>query len=260
MIFPPNRKAGFQRLALFVALRGVIWLAWWGLALPSGKAAITALVTLDLIVLILGVFWVLSVETAYPVLAWTRRLVLIIIAAVAFSESLDRVALAYRAAPRPPEPPQHLETIGTSAIFSGPITLASFDALAETLRQRPDLTTLRLSSNGGHIPSARGMARLVQEAGLETEAEGTCASACSLVFMAGKERHLRPGARLGFHAYRLNTGSKILNPRDEENRDRQFMQSMGVASWFLDEAFATRHEAIWFPDLGTLRLAGVLTD
>ncbi|MGB3279151.1 MAG: hypothetical protein WBA92_08160 [Pseudorhodobacter sp.] len=260
MTFTPNRKAGFQRLALFVALRGVIWLAWWGLALPSGKAAITALVSLDLIVLILGIFWVLRIETAYPVLAWTRRLVLVIIAAVAFSASLDRVALAYRAAPRPPAPPQHLETIGTSAIFSGPITLASFEALAETLRQQPNLVTLRLSSNGGHIPSARGMARLVQEAGLATEAEGTCASACSLVFMSGKIRQLRPDARLGFHAYRLNTQSNILDPRDEENRDRQFMQSMGVASWFLDEAFATRHEAIWFPDLETLRRAGVLTD
>lgn len=260
MILPPDRKAGFYRLAVFVALRGFIWLAWWIFALPAGKSAITVLVSLDLLVLILGIFWVFRLETTDPVLTWTRRLVLIIIAAVVFSTSLDRVSFAYRAPRLPPAPPQSLETIDGSAIFSGPITLASYFALAETLHKRPDLKRLRLSSNGGHIPSARGMARLVQEAGLATEAEGTCASACSLVFMAGKRRHLLPGARLGFHAYRLNTGSKILNPREEENRDRLFMQSMGATPRFLDEAFATTHEDIWFPDMQTLRLGGVLTN
>jgi hypothetical protein len=250
----------FARLGAFLALRGVIWAAWRMLPLPGPASIVAVLVALDLVVLIFGIYWVQRSDRLTPGQIWVQRICLIVVAAAVFSTSLDRVSKAFSAPPAQPAVPERLDVEDGVAVFEGLISLASYNALAETLRQSSGLTTLRLNSEGGHIPSARGMARLVQEAKLATQAAGTCASACSLVFMAGTARSLLPGARLGFHAYALTTGERLVDVDAEQTRDRLFMAKQGVAASFLDQAFATNHTNIWFPEPETLRAAGVLKD
>ena len=70
------------------------------------------------------------------------------------------------------------------------------------------------------------MAEALQQHRHASRAVGTCASACTLVFMAGQPRQLTPGARLGFH--RASTGT--FNPVFEELANQNLAASC-TASW-----------------------------
>jgi hypothetical protein len=75
---------------------------------------------------------------------------------------------------------------------------------------------------------------------------GTCASACTLVFMAGQPRQLTPGARLGFH--RASTGT--FNPVFEELANQNLAASyrkLGLPESLIDKTLATPARTMWFP-------------
>jgi hypothetical protein len=252
-----------RALGLFLALRAGFALIWWlapFAAMPP--LLVTALVLADLMALglpflVWPVLWRVEVN---PGLLWSLRAGLLVVLAHGVAGGLDRLADAHASPPPREAPPPTLETIGDVIVFSGPINLAAFRALEETLRGTSGLRVLRLTSEGGNIPAARGMARLVAEAGLATEAAGLCASACTRVFIAGQTRTLRIGARLGFHRWRLETNVRILDTATEEARDRAAFAARGVDPAFLDRAFTTPHGSMWFPTTTELRAAGVLTD
>ncbi|WP_431363733.1 hypothetical protein [Planktotalea sp.] len=168
-------------------------------------------------------------------------------------------AVALRAM-RPPMPPLEapvLKTRGTVVYWLGPIDFDSFDALERTLHQNPRLKTLSLDSAGGRIAAARGMARLVSEAKLDTLTSGTCSSACTLVFIAGEKRRLTQEGRIGFHGYKLLSGIQTIDTETEQLRDQKMFEKRGVDSLFLKRAFSVPFEEIWFPDHETLCQAGV---
>ena len=242
------------RLAFFA-----IWALVGGLNLPP--LVITGLVAADLTCLAAAGLLIRSeaVQASGPVIGLLVRITQIILLVAGLTQALNQLAQAHASAPPEREAVTLLPVRGTVALFAGPITLESYSALSETLRAVPGLTDLHLSSDGGSIPAARGMARLVLEAGLHTQAVGRCASACTLVFAAGTERRLQPGAQLGFHAYRLNTGAKVLSTAEEQNRDRASLAARGISAKFLKQAFATPHEDMWLPSAAELLEAGVLT-
>lgn len=67
--------------------------------------------------------------------------------------------------------------------------------------------TVRLESDGGALIPALEIGRTIRIAGYDTlvATEATCASACALVWLAGKKRYL--SGKVGFHAaYRTNDG------------------------------------------------------
>jgi hypothetical protein len=237
----------------------LMWGLVGGMSLPP--MVITGLVAVDLICLVAAALLIRKddVHASGPTVGLLVRITQIIVLTAGLTQAINQLAQAHASAPPQKPAAAQLPVEGTAAFFTGPITLESYSALSETLRAVPRLTELHLTSNGGNIPAARGMARLVLEAGLHTKAVGRCASACTLVFAAGAERRLTPGAQLGFHAYRLNTGAKVLSTAEEQNRDRAFLAGRGLSPKFLKQAFATRHEDMWFPSPEILFEAGVLT-
>lgn len=258
----PVEPLFLRALGLFLAMRAGFALIWWGAGFAAmPPVLVTLLVLADLAALglpflIWPVLWRVEVN---PGLLWTLRAGFLVILAHGVAGGLDRLADAHASPPPREAPPPSLETIGEVIVFSGPINLDAFRALEETLRAKSGLRVLRLTSEGGNIPAARGMARLVAEAGLGTEAAGLCASACTRVFIAGKTRHLRIGARLGFHRWRLETNVRILDTESEEARDRAAFAARGVDPAFLARAFTTPHGSMWFPTAAELRAAGVVT-
>lgn len=248
-----------MRLGVYLTTRLAVW-GLWALLVSASSLMVTILAVLDLMFLAASSLWTTRPEVFSPLLLWSRRIVLLGVGVASVSLVFDRLAAARIAPPPVAAPVLPLPVDGGVAVFAGTIDLGSYRALQATLAQYPGLQTLRLTGPGGHIPSARGMARLVSEAGLNTEAAGLCASACTLVFVAGVRRKLLPGGALGFHAYRLQTGANLLDPKAEEARDRSFMQGKGVSAAFLDRVFATDHNDQWQPDPATLRENGVLTD
>jgi hypothetical protein len=131
--------------------------------------------------------------------------------------------------------------------------------LTALLEEAPGVHTLRLQSPGGRVAEARGLVTVVERFALATQARGDCASACTLVFIAGHSRALDPGARLGFHGYDLRSPVfGLLDPATELARDSAIFHAAGVDEAFTDRAMAVPHREMWFPTRDDLIGAGVI--
>ena len=69
----------------------------------------------------------------------------------------------------------------------------------EVERTREFSNELHLKGPGGNMFAGIRTAWIARAAGLDTVANGQCASACSLIFLAGTERKLGASGALGFH-------------------------------------------------------------
>lgn len=148
----------------------------------------------------------------------------------------------------------------TSLHFDGTVTFGLTKRLKALLEQHPELQKLQLSSPGGLIYEARGAASLLQAHNIETEALGLCASACTLIFVAGESRRLAAGARLGFHGYALEHFGSLpqIDLAKEQAKDRASLLRQGISADFIDRIFATAPSDLWQPSKKRLAAAGVL--
>jgi hypothetical protein len=139
---------------------------------------------------------------------------------------------------------------GTRLVLTGEITFGVKETVSRLLRANPDLRTLVLASEGGHIYEARGLAFLVRDHGLNTRVETECSSACTLVFIAGQRRELGAKARLGFHQYAVGQGGVLpnLDPVAEQEKDRSFFEAQGASQVFLQRMFEAPSQGMWFVD------------
>lgn len=162
----------------------------------------------------------------------------------------------------PPEPHRvELEVQGDTILIEGFIGFRTHTALLALL-EVPDnpYTTLRLNSDGGRIFAARVIASTLILHDLNTEVTGRCASACTLIFLAGRQRHLLEDAQLGFHQYLQTSSIRLLDTAQEQQKDRAYFKTRGVSDAFIASMFQAEHQEIWFPDRATLVSAGILTD
>ncbi len=266
----------------FPVLSGVIFLLF-GLHVLAFRAA--SLVPADRLVVLAGLAVALTGLLVWQVVGVFRAIDRLIwhggapgwvfagylaIAVVLVSASYQLVDLGLPARSAPRLAPESLDAAGVSALgdtilLEGEITLAGYAALERLLQRRAGLRRVEMRSQGGNIPAARGMARLIETAGLDTRAAGDCFSACTLVFMAGARRSMAPGAALGFHGYRLIGDEYLgrggyLDLGEEEARDRAFFRRRGVARDFVAKVHRTGSDRIWRPGRELLRAAGVLTE
>ena len=130
--------------------------------------------------------------------------------------------------------------------------------LRELLTQTPDVEGIVLNSDGGRIFEARGVAKLIGENRLETYVDRMCQSACTTAFIAGAKRFLGADGRLGFHRYRLGTVLPFIDVEAEQERDRAFYRSQGVAPTLLSRVFSAPHQSMWYPDIDELLEANVV--
>ena len=142
--------------------------------------------------------------------------------------------------------------------FSGPIAFGVTRRVRAVLAAHPSITTVRLTSPGGRVVEARELSEVIARRGLTTVAVGNCASACTVLFMAGRERLLAPTSTLGFHRY--------LSPDPEQEEaeanmaiDRRYFRARGIPAWFVERAFATPNDEMWRPSLDEMRVANVVT-
>ena len=79
------------------------------------------------------------------------------------------------------------------------ITWADVDELKEILRANENIQLLELNSSGGDLEAAMYMADIVIDYELDANVNGTCDSACTLIFLGGTKRTIQRGSWLGFH-------------------------------------------------------------
>lgn len=135
------------------------------------------------------------------------------------------------------------------------------DRVTQYLAATPDISTLVLTSKGGHVYAARAIAELIQQAGLNTHVDDYCYSSCTLVFVSGASRTASSTATLGFHGYRYNTGSASIydNIESQQQKDAAIFLRQGVSDAFIQQIFAVSPAELWKPSHRQLYADGVIT-
>lgn len=148
---------------------------------------------------------------------------------------------------------------GRSILLSGGINDGSAEQLDQALEAAPAVTTVVLSSGGGWVREGKMLADVIRQRGLNTYVEGYCASACTIAFLAGKERAAAPSAKIGFHASRSIGSSEATYSPEESAQLRELYQDAGLPESFVRQAIDTPNATMWHPSHEVMLSAGVLT-
>jgi hypothetical protein len=144
--------------------------------------------------------------------------------------------------------------------LSGEFQPGVSDALATALAQDHTIQRLELDSPGGDTHEGLALASLVKKYELSTFVRHKCSSACTLVFIAGRERSLAVDAKLGFHRARSFVWDDIIYEDGAENHQLlNFVRSKGIDENFARKAYAVPNADIWYPSMDELLAAGVIT-
>lgn len=156
-------------------------------------------------------------------------------------------------------PPSEFGTLrgGTEIEFSGGLHAGAAKRLEALLGQNPMARVIHLGSDGGDTAEGHAMAAIIRSRGLDTYVRTRCLSACTTVFLAGRNRLLREGAQLGFHA--PTTVAAGLPGTQAVAEERRRLAGAGMPDWFVSRAFAVQGDAIWFPTIDELRTARAIT-
>jgi ATP-dependent protease ClpP protease subunit len=131
--------------------------------------------------------------------------------------------------------------------FSGGITFGVANELNGFLSAMANVRTVKLNSMGGRILEAQRMSDLIRARGLTTFVAQDCMSACTIVFLGGKERVVLPAARIGFHqpAFR---GMTAASRRAAISTEMARLQRFGLSREFAERANTATPSGMWFPD------------
>lgn len=163
------------------------------------------------------------------------------------------------------------------------ISSDDIDVLQSILQENDQITLLRLNSDGGSTWASRHLGDIVVDFGLDTQVDGVCASSCARIFLAGTNRSMTRGSRVGFHQFWWSAPAiRDYYERDAEEegwddpfeftswvyQDTQFeihehllfMVRRGVDPVFAIETMRTRPHDVWYPYRVRLLAAGVLTE
>lgn len=156
-------------------------------------------------------------------------------------------------------PPSNVQPLrgGTEIEFSGGIHNESAARLGAVLDQYPRARVVHLTSDGGNLAEGHAMAAIIRSRGLDTYVRTKCLSACTIVFLGGRNRLLRDGAQLGFHA--PTTLAAGLRGKEIVAEERAKLARAGLPDWFVTRAFAPTGSAMWFPTVDELRNARAIT-
>ena len=166
--------------------------------------------------------------------------------------------------------------------FTGQLEMYDSNEIAAYLFDYPEIKTLRITGPGGFAPAAREIADKLIRFEVDTVAFGECNSACSTIFLAGKNRTLEPDATLGFHRQWIdkpqerkyyNAMRETKGWKDEFDylgwvydvlvdnlvNDIRFMESRGVSLDFISETLETDSYNMWRPTREELLAGGVIT-
>lgn len=116
------------------------------------------------------------------------------------------------------------------------------------------LDTVYLNSVGGVIEEAIAIGEYIRKKRLNTVINGECSSACTLIFLYGKNRIMPTGSTLGFHASSfagqkstLGTGYMAVE-----------LRKRGVPETFIEKAINVDPSDMWYPSMKELYKAGVI--
>ena len=157
-------------------------------------------------------------------------------------------------------PMPEVSTDGTRVYLRGDLDFVHNQDLLTLLAADNKLAAVTLESNGGLIYAARALAVNIEKYKLDTHVQNYCNSACSIAFMAGKQRTLSAIGKIGFHQYKLTRQQplQIKSLKAEQKKDREYFARRGVKQAFLNQLYQSEPTNIWQPERKVLLEAGVI--
>ncbi|MFZ1106156.1 MAG: tetratricopeptide repeat protein [Hyphomicrobiaceae bacterium] len=141
-------------------------------------------------------------------------------------------------------PTFQLSSDGRVVKFSGGVTFGGAKALRRLLAANTSIKVIHLNSPGGFYAQAFEMARVIKSRGLDTYVSERCDSACADLFLAGRERLIGPGARIGFHQASTRGGSPSIDVSAALKAD---WLKAGMSEQFVRRALQTKSDEVWHP-------------
>ncbi|OWT67971.1 hypothetical protein CEY04_30365 [Achromobacter sp. HZ28] len=151
-----------------------------------------------------------------------------------------------------------VSTDGHAIFLGGGLRTGSAERVLEVLDQTPNARFMVLASGGGRLAEAQQIAQAVKARHLDTYVDGSCASACTFIFLAGEHRILTAGAMLGFH----QSSGAALDRRVQRAGLRVMLKAYGAAGLpddFITKIAATPPQSMWYPTERQLIEAKVVT-
>ena len=143
---------------------------------------------------------------------------------------------------------------GSEVEISGGIKFGLSNDFEKILNASSGVRTVHLDSLGGRIGEGEKLNAVIRGRRLDTYVQARCLSACTLAFVAGRQRVLKRGAQLGFHRAAFAGDDKL-----DDSTERSIYRTAGVTGAFIDHALATSNASIWIPTEAELLAAGVVT-
>lgn len=156
--------------------------------------------------------------------------------------------------------------------ISGNIQKGDYDKFIEFVRRQPKaafigLAVIEFSSNGGDVAEAMRIAVKLKQFYPSVFVKGSCASSCSLLWLAGASRHAitSGGGRVGLHRPTLSaeelrkTPVAVLDDRFKKfNRTfKDFVLEQGLPSTLYDRLLATGSTEMYWLSEADLDLIGI---
>jgi hypothetical protein len=146
---------------------------------------------------------------------------------------------------------------GKSLLLKGGINDGTAESLANALELAPSVRTVVLQSAGGWIRQGNMIAKVISDRGLSTYVEHECSSACTIAFLAGKQRAGEPRSRIGFHSFK-SIGADTSDSTSASTARQTYLRA-GLSPAFIAKVVATPHDKMWYPSHDELLAEGVLT-
>lgn len=161
--------------------------------------------------------------------------------------------IAFRDDPSVPPFVVRATSDGTQLLVSGGFKYGLTDRFLKQARALPALRIVHLASIGGRLGEALHLAREIGARGLDTYVSDGCYSACTVAYAAGRQRFIRDGAELGYHA------ESFLGAALADDSESAALLRAGVASAFVARAMATPPQRMWKPTIAELTAAKAIT-
>ena len=147
---------------------------------------------------------------------------------------------------------------GTEAEIAGGFKYGLSNDFTKALASSPNIRVVHLNSRGGRVGEAARLNAALRAQGVDTYVSAGCYSACTIAFAAGRNRFLKNGTALGFHAAAFPgaTANDLAYTRLDQQR---LFLAAGFNKAFVDRALSTPNSQMWTPSADELTAAKVIT-
>ena len=117
------------------------------------------------------------------------------------------------------------------------------------LKSNSNAEGIILDSRGGLVKEAMAIHKIIKKHNINTYTLDGCLSACTIAFIAGKERYIGESANLGFHGFRAVFDAPGINYNDdqEQHKVEKMYRDADVSEVFIDRMFTAQEDDMWYP-------------